>query len=161
MGATRLPVSSTSTDDESESALVLLKALECQPAVAPRRSRGHRHRHEGRLRDLRVGGAGERGLLGVGLDAPRTLRDLRDAQRDELLGLAGNRAVLERLLIELEEGPIGFRYQLAHPLELRAHVDAVKFHGSLLDLWPRTTAPAGGPAQRPRKTGLRFSRHAW
>jgi len=31
----------------------------------------------------------------MGLDAPRALGDLRDAERDELLGLAGDRPVLE------------------------------------------------------------------
>jgi hypothetical protein len=36
------------------SALVLLEALEREAAVTPRRARGHGHRDEGRLRDLRV-----------------------------------------------------------------------------------------------------------
>src|SRR5260370_12723048 len=112
--------------------LVLLEAVEREPPVAPRRAGGHRHRHEGGLRDLRVRGAGLRCLAGVGLDAPRALGDLGDAERDELLRLAGDRAVLERLLIELEEGPAGPRDQLPHALELGADVDSVELHGRLL-----------------------------
>src|SRR3989442_1159155 len=94
------------------SALMFLKALEREPAVAPGGARGHRHGDERRLRDLRVRRAGGRGLLRVRLDAPRTLRDLRDAERDQLLGLRRDRPVLERLLIELEERLVGVRHEL-------------------------------------------------
>src|SRR5216684_7250065 len=114
------------------SALVLLETLERQPPMTPRRARGHRHGDERRLRDLRVRGAGERCLLRVRVDAPRTLRDLGDAERDELLGLARDRSVLERLLIELEKRAVDLRRELAHALELRLHVDAMKLHDTLL-----------------------------
>src|SRR6266705_3961948 len=101
------------------SALVLLQALERQAAVAPRGAGGHGHRDEGRLGDLGVRGAGNRGLLRVSVDAPGTLRDLGDAEGDELLGLRRNRAVLERLLIELEEGLVGLRRSEEHTSELQ------------------------------------------
>src|SRR5439155_8631602 len=114
------------------SALVLLHSLERQPAMTPPRDRGHRHRDERRLRDLRVRRAGERRLLRVRVDAPRTLSDLGDAERDELFGLTRDRAVLERLLIELEERAVDIRRELAHALELGLHVDAVKLHDTLL-----------------------------
>src|SRR5207245_1916178 len=79
------------------------------------------------------------------------LRDLGDAERDELLGLARDRAVLERLLIELEERAIRLRHELAHALELRLHVDVVKLHDFLLD-WvasPMPLAPGTSGATRP------------
>src|SRR5438094_80534 len=38
------------------------------------------------------------------------------------------RAVLERDLVEVEEGAIRLRHQLAHPLELRPHIEAVELH---------------------------------
>src|SRR5215472_15093168 len=104
------------------------QALERKPSVTPCRSCRHRHRDEGGLRDLGLGGPGHRRLLRVGVDAPRALRDLCDAERDQLLGPGGDGAVLERLLIELEEGPVGLRRQLAHALELRLHVHAMEFH---------------------------------
>src|SRR5712692_10436416 len=126
------------------SALVLLQALEREAAVAPRRARRHGHGDERGLGDLLVGGPGDGRFLGVGLDAPGALGDLRDAERDQLLVLARDRAVLERLLIELEERAIRLRDQLAHALELLADLDTVKVHDHL-----------------PRKTGLRFSRQAW
>src|SRR6185369_15886128 len=116
------------SDRSTLGALVLLQTLQRQPAVAPGGPGGHGHRDERRLGDLGVTGAGGRRLLGVGLDAPGALRDLRDAERDQLLGLAGDRAVLERLLVEVEEGAIGVGHQLAHALELRADVQAVEFH---------------------------------
>src|SRR6267142_1312546 len=47
-------------------ALVFLKALERESPVAPRRPGRHRHRDEGGLRDLRVGGAGQRRLPRMG-----------------------------------------------------------------------------------------------
>jgi hypothetical protein len=101
--------------------------------MAPRRARGHRHRDERGLGDLRVGGAGRRRLLRVGVDAPGALRDLGDAERDELLGLVRDRAVLERLLVELEERAIRLGHELAHLLELRLHVHVVELHDSSLD----------------------------
>src|SRR5258705_578208 len=113
-------------------ALVILKALQREAAVTPRCARGHGHRDEGGLRDLGVRSAGSRRLLRVRFDAPGTLRDLRDAERDELLGLAGNRAILEGFLVELEEGPVRLRHELPHPLELSLHVDAVEYHHGLL-----------------------------
>src|SRR2546430_5645050 len=114
--------------DRAASALVLLKTLESEPTVTPRRARGHRHRDERRLRDLRVRRAGERRLLRVRVDAPRALRDLGDAERDELLGLAGDHSVLERFRVELEEGLVRLRRELPHALELSLRVDAMKLH---------------------------------
>src|SRR5256885_1392335 len=68
----------------------------------------------------------------VGLDAPRALRDVRDAERDELLRLLRQRAHGERLAVEVEEAPVRLRHELAHPFELLLRVDAVKNHGVLL-----------------------------
>src|SRR3989441_4703116 len=131
---------SSSSPARSRSALVLLETLERQPPMTPRRARGHRHGDERRLRDLGCRGAGERRLLRVRVDAPRTLRDLRDAERDELLGLARDRAALERLLIELEERPVRLRCELPHALELSPHVDAMELHDPSFgnDLRPTT-----------------------
>src|SRR2546428_1281543 len=50
----------------------------------------------------------------------RALRDLGDAERDELLGLARDRAVLERLLIELEERSVRLRCELPHALDRKS-----------------------------------------
>src|SRR5262249_19915022 len=83
--------------------------------------------------DLLIRRPGHRRLLRVNVDAPGALRDLRDAERYQLLHLRGNRAVLERLVIEVEERPIRLGHELAHLLELRSHVDAVKLHGVLPD----------------------------
>src|SRR5216110_3064793 len=115
-------------DTARPSALVRLETLQGEPAVTPRRARGHRHRDERRLRDLRVRRAGERRLLRVRVDAPRALRDLGDAERDELLGLAGDHSVLERFRVELEEGLVRLRRELPHALELSLRVDAMKLH---------------------------------
>src|SRR6266566_1361606 len=113
-------------------ALVLLQALQDQPAVAPGGARCHRHGHEDRLGDFSVTGAGHGRLLRVSLDAPRALGDLRDAERDQLFALLRQRAVLERDLVEVEEGAIRLRHQLAHPLELRPDVNPMKLHRALL-----------------------------
>src|SRR5690242_7871142 len=113
-------------------ALVLLEALQREPPVAPGGTGRHRHRHEGGLRDLRVRGPRLGRLLRVGLDAPGALGDLGDPERDQLLRPVRERPVLERLLIELEEGPVGLRDQLPHALELRRDVDPVEFHARLL-----------------------------
>src|SRR5439155_18476499 len=99
------------------------------------------------LRDLRVGGAGGRRLLRVGVDAPGALRDLGDAERDELLRLARDRAVLERLLIELEKRAIHVGNELPHLLELRLDVDVVELHNCLLaaaEIGRRGAAPTSG-----------------
>ena len=106
--------------------------MQRQPAVAPRRPRGHRHGDEDHLADLLVGGAGLRRARDVRLDAPRALRDVGDAERHQLLGLEGQSTGRERLAVELEEAPVGLRRKLAHPLELLLHVDAVKHHAGLL-----------------------------
>src|SRR5262245_38088440 len=63
------------------------------------------------------------------VDAPRALADVRDAERHQLLGLHRERALGERLLVELEPCPIGVRCQLAHAAEHRLHVDSVESHG--------------------------------
>src|SRR5690348_13557312 len=67
--------------------LMLVLALEHEPAVAPGRARGHRHRDEDRLGELLLGRAGLLRPLHVRVDAPGTLGDLRDAERDQLLRL--------------------------------------------------------------------------
>src|SRR5204862_4423709 len=103
--------------------------------------------------------AGQRRLPRVGVDAPRALRDLGDAERHELLGLARERAVLERLLVEVEERPVRLRGELPHALELRLDIHAVKFHDTLpchvhRVRWEESTAAAG--ADQPPTT--RWSR---
>src|SRR5262249_31537222 len=121
---------------------VLTEALEREPAVAPRSARRHGHGHEDDLADLLVGAARLRGLLGVGVDAPGALRDVRDSEGDQLLGLAGQGAWRERLLIELEPGAVGVGRQLAHAAKYRLGVDAVEGHV------PSLTPPAGRSAAR-------------
>src|SRR5262245_46784587 len=146
--------------------LVLLQALEREAAVAPRGAGGHGHGHEGGLGDLRVRGPRARRLLGVGLDAPGALRDLRDAQGRPLLGPAGKGTVLERLWAERREGAIGLGSQLAHARELRPHVDSVKLHDGLLVVRPcalsargrrafASRARPGGPPPCPRSARAR------
>ena len=136
---------------------VLLQALERQPAVAPGRARGHRHGDEDDLADLLVAAPRLRRLLGVRVDAPRALRDVRDAEGDQLLGLDGERAVRERLLVELEPRAIRVGRQLAHAAEYRLHVDTVERHPALLvpPLTPPAARCAAGAARLLLLVGVR------
>src|SRR5882672_7547911 len=108
---------------------MLVETLEREPPVAPRRAGGHCHRDEDHLADLLVRGARLPGPVGVRIDAPGALRDVPDAERDELLRLQRQRSGLERLAVEFEPRPERLGRELAHPLELLLHVDAVEDHG--------------------------------
>src|SRR5438876_9731848 len=125
--------------------------------MTPRGASGHRHRDERRLRDLGVGRAGRGRFLRVRVDAPRALRDVGDAERDQLLGLGRDRSVLEGLLIELEECAVYLRGQLAHFFELRADVDAVEVHPSLLEIMGGLEGPPKPPDAR-RRRGVAVAR---
>src|SRR5262249_10928611 len=109
-------------------ALVLVETLEREAPVAPRRPGRHRHGDEDHLPDLLVAGSRLRGPLGVRVDAPCALRDVGDTERDQLLRLERQRAVGERLVIEVEPGPIGVGRQFTHASELSLHVHTVKHH---------------------------------
>jgi hypothetical protein len=64
----------------------------------------------------------------VDVDAPRALRDLRDPESDQLLGLRRQGAGRERLLIELEPRAIRVGRELPHATEHRLGIDSVKDH---------------------------------
>src|SRR5262245_52435089 len=96
--------------------------------MRPRGARRHRHGDEDHLGELLIARAGLRGPPGMRVDAPRALRDVRDAERDELLALHVERAGLERFLVELEKRAVRLGRELAHALEAFGHLDAVKLH---------------------------------
>src|SRR5438067_11070150 len=137
---------------------MLVQALERQAAVAPRRARRHRDRDEDHLADLRVARAGLSCAPRVRVDTPRTLRDVGDAERDELLRLDRQRALLEGLRIEVEERAVGLGRELAHALELLRAVDAVKHHGRLLSpCGEREVSPITESGGRERCARSRFT----
>ena len=105
-----------------------LETLEREPAMAPCGAGGERHGHEDDLADLLVRHACLHSALGVRVDAPGALGDVRDTERDQLLGLDRQRSGREGLRVEVEERPVGVRCQLPHPLELPRHIDAMELH---------------------------------
>ena len=74
-------------------------------------SRAHLRRDPDRLHQLFAGGARAERRSGVALYAIRTLRDVGDGDRDDLLSLRGKRAFREDLPAEGLEGGRGFRRQ--------------------------------------------------
>src|SRR5206468_11369745 len=68
-------------------ALPIFQALERETAVAPCGPRRHGHRDEDDLADLRVARPRLACPPGVGIDTPRALGDVGDAERDQLLRL--------------------------------------------------------------------------
>src|SRR5262245_42330545 len=111
---------------------MLFQAVEREAAVGPRGARGHGHRDEDHLTQLLLRRARLRRPGGVRIDAPWALRDVSDADGDQLLRLAVERARGEGLAVEVEECAIRLGRQLAHALELPPHVDTVKRHPDLL-----------------------------
>src|SRR5207248_10080637 len=73
-------------------------------------------------------GAELRCLSRVRVHAPRALRDVRDGDAHEVLGLRGDRAVRHRLRIEVQKRLVCFGREIAHLLELLSDVDAMKHH---------------------------------
>src|SRR5688572_6996621 len=125
-------------------------------AMRDRAARAQGRRDQRCLGQFLLGRARLPGLLGMDLDAVRTLRRQRDRDRHQLLVLDRDRPALHRRRVECPECLERLRRQLAQSLQLRQVLQVV--HGHLLAEWSSTDTPLprASPSQsfpRRRRTG--------
>src|SRR5918999_3742778 len=133
---------------EDLSAARLVQRLEGERRMGVSAARAHLRGDPDRLHQFLRRRAVSQRRLGASFDAVWALRDVRDRDRDQLLGLARQRAIPEHGLAELPERSLYLRRQLAAPLRqglgrLRVHALAHRNLPSYL---------VGGPSSPPSES---------